>query len=298
MADDEIELLRRELARQKAARAEAERLLEAKSLELFERNRELEREIEQRRTVERELRDKAEQLAHTNAELEQFAYVASHDLKAPLRSIGGFSQLLARRHSAALGEDGREFVGFIESGVRRMQALIDDLLEYARASRVPLNPVWFDSQRLVAEVCQTLRATLEQSGARVIFEGLPSIWADRTQLAQVVQNLIDNAVKFQAPDSAPRVHIRCMTIEGAWEFRVTDNGIGIAPEYVGKVFLLFQRLHTSEQYEGTGLGLPICKKIVERHGGSIRVEPAPERGACFVFTLAAPDALTPSPPAH
>ena len=292
METSEIELLRRELERQKAARRQAEQLLEQKSLELYERNREMVREVVERRRIEKQLREKAEQLAHSNAELEQFAYVASHDLKAPLRSVAGFSQLLARRYAEKLDADGQEFVAFIESGVRRMQGLIDDVLEYSRASRVRMAPTWIDSRALIEDVRTRLRARLQEADAEIVLGDLPRIWADRTQLGQVLQNLIDNAVKFQAPGVRPRVEVSCaQTAEGWWEWRVTDNGIGIPQEYEGKVFMLFQRLHVDDQYEGTGLGLPICKKIVERHGGAIRVQAAPQGGgSTFVFTLAGPAA--------
>lgn len=290
METSEIELLRRELERQKAARRQAEQLLEQKSLELYERNRELVREVVERRRIEKQLREKAEQLAHSNAELEQFAYVASHDLKAPLRSVAGFSQLLARRYADKLDADGQEFIAFIESGVRRMQGLIDDVLEYSRASRVQLAPAWIDSRALVEDVRTRLRARLQEADAELVLGELPRIWADRTQLGQVLQNLIDNAVKFQAAGVRPRVEVSCAATPEGWEWRVTDNGIGIPQEYEGKVFMLFQRLHVDDQYEGTGLGLPICKKIVERHGGTIRVQGATHEGggSMFVFTLAGP----------
>lgn len=288
---EDLELLRRELDRQKAARRAAEALLEQKSLELFERNRELEREIVERRKVEDQLRDKAEQLASTNAELEQFAYVASHDLKAPLRSVAAFSQLLAKRYGKLLDTDGKEFVGFIESGVRRMQTLIDDLLEYARASRVPLALAPVDTSALVEELRNTLRARIDDSKAKLVLGPLPTIRADRSQLRQLFQNLIDNAMKFQPRGATPRVEVSAEAIGEGWEFRVSDNGIGIPPEYAGKIFMLFQRLHVDEEYEGTGLGLPICKKIVERHGGSIRAQPgANGQGTCFAFTLNAAQA--------
>jgi light-regulated signal transduction histidine kinase (bacteriophytochrome) len=293
-ASSEIEQLRRELERQKVARRQAEQLFEQKSLELYERNRELVREVVERRRIEKQLREKAEQLAHSNAELEQFAYVASHDLKAPLRSVAGFSLLLARRYADKLDADGQEFVAFIESGVRRMQGLIDDVLEYSRASRVPLSPAWIDSGALVDDVLERLRARLQETDAEIVRGELPRIWADRTQLGQVLQNLIDNATKFQARGVRPRVEVSCTPApDGGWEWRVTDNGIGIPREYEGKVFMLFQRLHVDDQYEGTGLGLPICKKIVERHGGVIRVQPAAPgaSGSTFVFTLAGPGGI-------
>ncbi|MGQ0699555.1 MAG: sensor histidine kinase [Panacagrimonas sp.] len=227
----------------------------------------------------------------TNAELEQFAYVASHDLKAPLRTIAGFAQLLLRRYAAKLDADGQEFLGFIETGVRRMQKLIDDLLEYARASRVPLSRAWVDSRALIEGALSDLRGRIDQAGAEVVLDDLPMVWADRIQLGQVFQNLIDNAVKFHAPNTQPRVTIGCVASEQGWEFQVADNGIGIPAEYAEKVFMLFQRLHADDQFEGTGLGLPICKKIVERHGGAIRVEPGPGgSGTRFIFTLSAPAA--------
>lgn len=290
---EDLELLRRELERQKSARREAERLLEQKSLELFERNRELERQIIERHRIEDQLRQKAELLASTNAELEQFAYVASHDLKAPLRSVASFAQLLAKRYAKLLDADGQEFVGFIESGARRMQALIDDLLEYARASRVPLTLAPVDTHALVEQLRGVLRARMQDAGAELVLGHLPTVLADRTQLGQLFQNLIDNAMKFQPAGGRPRVEVSARALGEGWEFRVTDNGIGIPPEYAGKIFMLFQRLHVDEQYEGTGLGLPICKKIVERHGGSIHALPgAGGQGTSFVFTLKSSPVIT------
>lgn len=291
MAQTETEaLLARELARQRAARKEAERLLEEKSLELYERNCELERQIGERQRIEQELRENAALLARSNAELEQFAYVASHDLKAPLRNVAGFAQLLSRRYGGVLQGDGQEFLGFIDAGVRKMQRLIDDLLQYARASRAPIAAGWVDTAALVAQVCTSMRSTLDNSGAQLRIGELPRLWADGKQLGQVLQNLVDNATKFQPPGQTPVVTLSCEDGEAGWTLTVEDDGIGIAAEYHEKVFVLFQRLHHDDAYDGTGLGLPICKKIIERHGGRMWLESEPGQGCRFQFFLPRPAA--------
>lgn len=288
MAGESQDSFNREIARQKAAREEAERLLEERNLELFERNRELERQIAERGRIETELREKAEQLARSNAELEQFAYVASHDLKAPLRTVAGFAQLLSKRYGDILQGDGLEFLGFIDSGVRKMQRLIDDLLQYARAVRAPVAASWIDGEALVEQVRTSLRSSIDQSGARIEASKLPHFWGDAKQMAQVFQNLLDNAIKFQPQGQAAVVNVDCVEQAEGWTFSVRDNGIGIAPEFHDKVFVLFQRLHHEDEYDGTGLGLPICKKIVERHGGRMWLESELGRGSRFAFFLPKP----------
>jgi light-regulated signal transduction histidine kinase (bacteriophytochrome) len=267
-------LLARELAREKAARRAAEDLLEQKSLELYQRNVDLEREIATRRDTEAALRDHAEALQRSNADLEQFAAVASHDLQAPLRTISGFSQLLVRRNAAVLDAESQEFLRFIDEGAQHLHALIRDLLAFSRVSRSALAPTPVSLQAIVEQVVDTLRLSLEAAGAQVIAEGLPEVLADRTQMSLLFQNLIDNGVKFRRPDVPPRVEVRAARDGEQWHLVVEDNGIGIPPEHAERVFTIFQRLHRETEYAGTGIGLPICRKIVERRGGSIEARPA------------------------
>ncbi|MBA4286009.1 MAG: hypothetical protein C0434_10820 [Xanthomonadaceae bacterium] len=262
-------LLLRELAREKIARRAAEDLLEQKSLALYQRNLELEREIAIRRDAEAALRDQAAALLRSNSDLEQFAYVASHDLQAPLRTISGFSQLLVRRNAALLDAESQEFLRFIEDGTKRLHALIQDLLAFSRVSRSALTPATVNLQAVVTAVCDQLRLSLEAASAVVDAAGLPEVLADSTQMSLLFQNLIDNAIKFRRKDVAPRVEIRGTREDSHWHLVVEDNGIGIPAEHADRVFTIFQRLHRESEYAGTGIGLPICKKIVERRGGTI-----------------------------
>lgn len=271
---DEIELLKTELARERRARKQAEQLLEQKSLELFERNE--------------ELRHKAEALAHSNAELEQFAYVASHDLQAPLRTIAGFSGLLVKRCRDQLSEDGLEYLSYIDSGAKRLHRLIHDLLDYSRAGRTGYTHVMVSAQTLMDDLCRQLQSTLQQRNAEVIYSNLPQIYADQTQIARVFQNLLDNALKFQQPGLRPRVEVRAHETNRHWQFSIQDNGIGMREEHLKKIFGVFARLHAEDAYPGTGVGLAICMKIVERHGGRLWVESTPGVGTCFHFTLPKP----------
>ncbi len=243
------------------------------------------RDITGRKQVEERLRATAADLARSNAELEQFAYVASHDLQEPLRMVASYTQLLARRYQGKLDEDADEFIGFAVDGARRMQELINDLLTYSRVgTRAPqLESV--DVGQMVDQVVSDLAAAIEESGASVTHDDLPTLQADPTQLRQLFQNLIANAIKFHRPGQAPSVQVFAAREDRAWNFSVTDNGIGIEPQYLDRIFVLFQRLHTRADYPGTGIGLAICKKIVERHGGRIRVESEPGVGTTFQFTL-------------
>jgi PAS domain S-box-containing protein len=236
--------------------------------------------------AEKALAQQARELARSNAELQQFAYVASHDLKEPLRMVSSYTQLLARRYKGKLGADADEFIGFAVDGVARMQTLIDDLLSYSRLSQGPtdLRPVRCDDA--LDRALGDLRAALEASSAVVTRGELPELPADSGQLAQLFQNLVGNAVKFRGPEP-PRVHVSAEPKGDAWELSVRDNGIGIAPEYHDRVFVIFQRLHTRTEYPGNGIGLSICKKIVERHGGRIWIESTPGQGSIFRFTLPA-----------
>lgn len=244
------------------------------------------RDITERKAFERKLADYADSLKRSNRELEQFAYIASHDLRAPLRSITGFAQLLNKKHAASLTPEAAEFLGYITQSARQMQSLIDDLLMFSRVSRTELALAPVDCEALLGKVERQLKATIDARAARVTHEPLPTVLGVEHELMQLFQNLISNGLKFQ-PAEAPSVHIGVCPEGQGWHFSVADRGIGIAPEYHDKIFLIFQRLHTAEEYEGTGVGLAICKKIVEHHGGRIWVESTPGQGSIFHFTLKA-----------
>ena len=242
-------------------------------------------DITERKRAQGVLRAAYDDLARSNAELQQFAYVASHDLQEPLRMIGSYTQLLERRYADKLDRDAREFMGFIVDGATRMKQLIEDLLAYSRVGTrgKELRPV--QAQAVLDKALANLRASLEQSAATVTHDPLTEVSADDTQLAQLLQNLIANAIKFRKKDEAPRIHVGAEDAGDEWRFSVADNGIGIEPQYFDRIFMVFQRLHTRDEYPGTGIGLAICKKVVERHGGRIWAESAPGRGSKFYFTL-------------
>jgi PAS domain S-box-containing protein len=243
------------------------------------------RDVTARKIADERLHEVVADLARSNAELEHFAYVASHDLQEPLRMVASFTQLLARRYRGKLDEDADEFIGFAVDGARRMQELINDLLTYSRAGTQALQLQSVDTSQLVDRVVSDLASAIAEAGASVTRDTLPAVTGDATQLRQVFQNLIANGIKFHGPNGAPRVHISATQKPGSWTFSVSDNGIGIEPQYQERIFALFQRLHTRADYPGTGIGLAICKKIVERHRGQICVESDPGRGTTFRFTL-------------
>jgi PAS domain S-box-containing protein len=225
-------------------------------------------------------------LARSNRELEQFAYIASHDLQEPLRMVGSYTQLLEQRYGPQLDDDAREFLRFAREGATRMRELIDALLSYSRIDtraqafhRVPMD---YELNLALAN----LREAIAQSRADVQRTHLPEVEGDGVQLVQVLQNLIGNAIKFRGP-KPPHIWVGAERIGGEWRFFVRDDGIGIAPEYQDRIFILFQRLHTREEYPGTGIGLSVCKKVVERHGGRLWVESTgrPGEGSTFYFTL-------------
>ena len=226
----------------------------------------------------------AAELARSNAELTQFSYVASHDLQEPLRMVTGYVQLLEKRLAGQLNAETREFMGYAVDGAQRMHQLIEDILAYSRVNTGgrPLEAV--DSGAALEEARARLAVRITETGAELSVPALPRVSADRTQLAQLFQNLIGNALKY-CKGQAPRVQIEARREDRHWRFSVSDNGIGIEPQYRERIFGIFQRLHTRSEYPGTGIGLAICKRIVERHGGEIGVETAPGGGSVFWFTL-------------
>ncbi len=227
---------------------------------------------------------RAEELARSNQDLEDFAYVASHDLQEPLRMVSSYTQLLAERYRDRLDAEAGEFIGFITDGVTRMQALIRDLLAYSRVTTRARELADTDAGVALARSLTNLHVAVHESAAVVTHGALPVVRADTGQLTQVFQNLIGNSIKFRGA-AAPAVHISASESAGEWVFSVADNGIGIDPQYCGIIFGLFQRLHTQQEYGGTGIGLTLAKKIVERHGGRIWVDSEPGKGATFHFTI-------------
>jgi light-regulated signal transduction histidine kinase (bacteriophytochrome) len=238
----------------------------------------------QLRRAHDELAKKADELQRSNAELEQFAYVASHDLQEPLRMVSSYTQLLAKRYKEQLPAEAQEFMHFTVDGAARMKQLIEDLLAYSRVGTKgkELVPVSLDAP--LKRAVTNLRAAIEESGASVSADALPTVDADEVQLAQVFQNLIGNALKFRG-QQVPRIHVGAVQEAGEWHISIADNGIGIEPQYFERIFMVFQRLHDKGEYPGTGIGLAIVKKVVERHGGRIWVQSQPGAGTTFHFTM-------------
>jgi len=244
------------------------------------------RDITLRKKGEADLLNKVEELKLSNDELGQFAYIASHDLQEPLRMVASYTQLLSRRYKGKLDSDADEFIAFAVDGASRMQRLIQDLLAYSRVGTKGQELLNTSSEESLERALINLRGAIEASGALVTHDPLPPVAADEMQLIQLFQNLVGNAIKYQSP-GIPKVHISAMQNGGGkWMFAVKDNGLGIDPQYFEKIFGMFQRLHKREEFAGTGIGLAICKKIVERHGGSISVESQPGQGSTFSFALA------------
>ena len=231
-----------------------------------------------------ELAKKTEDLTRSNSELEQFAYVASHDLQEPLRMISSYVQLLSRRYEGKLDKDADDFIAYAVEGTKRMQQLINDLLAYSRVGTRGKPPVPTDFEDVFSEAMANLKITTEEAGAVVTHDQLPTAMADRLQMVQLFQNLIGNAIKFRGKD-VPQVHVSARQEGELWVFSVRDNGIGIDPQFHDRIFTIFQRLHGREEYPGTGIGLAVSKKIVERHGGRIWLESSLGKGTTFYFTV-------------
>jgi PAS domain S-box-containing protein len=243
-------------------------------------------DVTARKRAEQALEQTAAELARSNRELEQFAYVASHDLQEPLRMITAYTQLLQRRYKTRLDQEANEFISYAVDGALRMQKLIQDLLAYSRVgSRTHPFEVTETEKTLEAAIAN-LYVAITETGAKITHEAMPQVCGDAVQLIQLFQNLLSNAIKFRGPEP-PHIHVGIEGKQGNWIFSVRDNGIGIDPQYFRRIFVIFQRLHTQHEYPGTGIGLAVCKKIVERHQGRIWVESEPGRGTTFYFTLPA-----------
>lgn len=233
----------------------------------IERGARLKEEAAHRETVLR--------LRQSAAEMEQFAYVASHDLRAPLRNIAGFSQLLSRRHKASLAPDAQEFLGFIDSSIRQMQMLIDDLLLYSRVGRIPESHLETLPLNSAVELAMaSLQGHIQATGTVIHVDKLPAVTGDHSLLTQLICNLLDNAIKFQPPGQTPKINIHALNLPDAVRLTITDNGIGISKEHLDAIFAVFFRLHTQDEFEGTGIGLAICRKISNHHNSRIWAESA------------------------
>ncbi len=255
--------------------------IEARDRQLAEHREHLEEQVAMRTS---ELSATAANLARSNTELEQFAYVASHDLQEPLRMVGSYLQLLQRKYQGRLDASADKYIGYAVDGATRMQRMINDLLAYSRVMTRGKTPEPVDCEKALDDALANLERSIRESGAVVTRDPLPTIHADLSQLIQVFQNLVGNAIKYRR-DEIPRVHVAAVRQSDGWQFSIRDNGIGIEPQYFERVFVIFQRLHGRDEYSGTGIGLAVCKKIVERHGGRIWVESEQGVGSTFFFTI-------------
>jgi signal transduction histidine kinase len=234
--------------------------------------------------LEEQVRLRTEALSRSNADLEQFAYVASHDLQEPLRMVSSFMELVKNRYQDKLDADGIEFIGYAVDGAKRMQTMINDLLTYSRVGTRGKKPVPVNLESAMELVLLNLREAIIQNKALITHEKLPTIMADDGQMVSVLQNLIGNAIKFRG-EEIPKIHITAEDRGVDWLFSVKDNGVGIDPEFKDRIFIIFKRLHSKDKYEGSGIGLSTCKRIIERHGGKIWVESQLGEGATFYFTI-------------
>jgi len=265
-------------------------MVQQRTAELAKVNESLRAEIADRQQAQQALARQATELVRSNTELSQFAYVASHDLQEPLRMMSSFAQLLAERYRGQLNADADEFIHFITDGASRMQRLINDLLMYSRVGKGDMVTAPVNCNSVFALACENLQAIINESQASVTADQLPVVLGNDAQLTQLLQNLIGNAIKFARLDVRSEVHISAKKHGNEWFFRVDDNGIGFDPRHAERIFLIFQRLQSPVKYPGTGIGLAICRKIVDRHGGRIWAESVPGSGSAFCFTLPAMEA--------
>ena len=242
-------------------------------------------DVTQRKQLEEELKATVKELRHSNEELRQFAYVASHDLQEPLRTITSFTQLIERRYKDKLDSDADEFIEYIVDAAKRMQTLINDLLNYSRVATKKKEIELIDVEEVFNSVLNNLNTAIYENDAEITYENLPKIMAEPGQMIQLFQNLIGNAIKFRKPEIPPKIHIKAHKDKNEYIFSVADNGIGMEPQYAERIFTIFQRLHTKEEYEGTGIGLAISKRVIELHGGQIWVESELGKGSTFYFTI-------------
>lgn len=241
-------------------------------------------DVTERKQMEQRLQQMTDEMQRSNTELEQFAYVISHDLQEPLRMVSSYTQLLAKRYSNKLDADADEFIAYAVDGAKRMQTLLHDLLDYSRVGTRGKPFSLVNCEHIVEQAMANLKIAIEECGASVSYDVLPTIMGDEGQLARLFQNLIGNAIKFRR-EEAPQVNISAQRRNNTVTFSVKDNGIGIDPQHSQSIFEIFRRLHTSEEFQGTGMGLAICKKIVERHGGHISVQSQPGQGSTFYFSV-------------
>jgi PAS domain S-box-containing protein len=244
------------------------------------------RDISARKKAEADLLRRTSELARSNTELEQFAYIASHDLQEPLRTIGSFTQLLARRYSEQLDDTADEFISYIIDGVTRMQTLINDLLDYSRVGIRRTRPQITHFDRIIERVLDNLRTSIAETHAIITHDPLPTLLVDSSQMVSLFQNLISNAIRYRSA-AAPTIHVSATLQAQEWLFSIKDNGIGFDPKHAERIFAIFQRLHTREKYPGTGMGLAVCKKIIEGHAGRIWAQSEPGLGSTFFFTIPA-----------
>jgi PAS domain S-box-containing protein len=243
-------------------------------------------DITERKISVTKLKNYTEELRRSNAELEQFAYVASHDLQEPLRMVSSYTQLLARRYQDKLDNDANEFIGYAVDGANRMQRLIQDLLAYSRVGKRQQALKKVDSNEIMRNVLRNLQVAIEESNTKISYpDSLPTVKADYSQFEQLLQNLIGNAIKYRDKSRVCEIQINCEQVGNMWQFSIADNGIGIEADYFERIFEIFKRLHGKETYSGTGLGLAVCKRIVDGHGGKIWLESELGKGSIFYFTL-------------
>jgi PAS domain S-box-containing protein len=266
------------------AHGELEQRVQERTRDLRTSNELLEMEIVERKRAQNILAQQSAELARSNSELEQFAYIASHDLQEPLRMVGSYVQLLERNYKSLFDAKGEEYIAYAVDGAKRMQMLINDLLSYSRVGTQGNEFALTDCAGVAGLAIKNLQRAIQESGATITCDQLPAVLADNMQLLQLFQNLLANAIKFRA-ERAPEIRIMAQHTDGFWQFAIKDNGIGIEPRHFDRIFLIFQRLHNRRQYPGTGMGLAICKKIVDRHGGTIWPVSEPGMGTTFFFTL-------------